>query len=234
MQEEAPARFPEPCRIGGIDMGQWGFWFDQQDCINCHTCEIACKVWNEQKRGDARLYPLRELTGGTAGENAVERNYYMKERLRRSWYEERGNKPPDLMRYNMNISCNHCSKPACIDACPTGRIYKEDTYGIVLANEEIPCISCGRCQKACPWEAPQFYTILKERPVMVKCDLCMERIVTGLNPACVAACPMRALEAGELKGLKERHSEDYTEQAIGLERGNTDPNIIFRKRGNTF
>ena len=85
-----------------------------------------------------------------------------------------------------------------------------------------------------PWEAPQFYTILKERPVMVKCDLCMERIVTGLKPACVAACPMRALEAGELKGLKERHSEDYTEQAIGLERGNTDPNIIFRKRGNTF
>ena len=91
MQEEAPARFPEPCRIGGIDMGQWGFWFDQQDCINCHTCEIACKVWNEQKRGDARLYPLRELTGGTAGENAVERNYYMTERLRRSWYEDRGN-----------------------------------------------------------------------------------------------------------------------------------------------
>lgn len=119
-------------------MGQWGFWFDQQDCINCHTCEIACKVWNEQKRGDARLYPLRELTGGTAGENAVERNYYMKERLRRSWYEERGNKPPDLMRYNMNISCNHCSKPACIDACPTGRIYKEDTYGIVLASRRHP------------------------------------------------------------------------------------------------
>lgn len=87
-------------------MRQWGFWFDQQDCINCHACEIACKVWNEEKRGDARLYPLRELTEGSAGENATEKNYYMKERLRRSWYEERGNKPPDLMRYNMNISCN--------------------------------------------------------------------------------------------------------------------------------
>lgn len=68
MQAEAPARFPEPCRIGGIEMRQWGFWFDQQDCINCHACEIACKVWNEEKRGDARLYPLRELTEGSAGE----------------------------------------------------------------------------------------------------------------------------------------------------------------------
>ena len=40
---------------------------------------------------------------------------------------------------------------------------------------------------------------------MAKCDLCYDEIDAGRQPACVSACPMRALEIGELDEIRSRH-----------------------------
>lgn len=46
-------------------MTQYAFFFNQKRCLGCKTCVIACKEWNESKRGDANLN--RALTEETAG-----------------------------------------------------------------------------------------------------------------------------------------------------------------------
>ena len=37
-------------------MEQWGFYFDQTRCIGCKACVMACKNWNDDKRGDKLVH----------------------------------------------------------------------------------------------------------------------------------------------------------------------------------
>ena len=250
-------------------MIQWGFYFNQDRCVGCKTCVMACKNWNEARRGDAavngrdykgkqvglgRLEPLTHFVNPTTGTSHYEefRKFHMKEDWRRVETHEKGGVmqrsdytfASTFDRRYLSIACNHCDRPACKKACPQGIITKEPTYGIVLVNN-TDCISCGECKTACPWEAPQFYHYEfnsfdeddPKRPRMTKCTLCIDRIVEGLKPACVAACWNRALDAGPMDELKAK----YVDHAVtGLPEFKSDfvaglkihlrPNIIFKKK----
>ena len=40
---------------------------------------------------------------------------------------------------------------------------------------------------------------------MTKCNFCEDLVAQGKNPVCVDACPMRALEFGELSELRAKY-----------------------------
>ena len=40
--------------------------------------------------------------------------------------------------------CNHCAHPACVAACPTGAMYRDEEKGVVL-HDDGRCIGCGCC-----------------------------------------------------------------------------------------
>ena len=101
------------------------------------------------------------------------------------------------LRYTVT-HCMHCSQPPCKDACPVGAIHKRED-GIVLFDEEI-CIGCKDCIDACPLGIVQFDG---EKEVAQKCDLCVERLDKGLQPACVAACPSRCIYFGDIEEITE-------------------------------
>jgi len=129
--------------MSGI-VSQWGFYFDQTRCIGCKTCTVACMVWNEDKRGDAALYPENSIQSNPAYEipagyetmadgsfNHMEiSKYHMKEELRRVSETEYGKGMPDVDVLYLSLSCGHCSNPACISSCPQKGIYKtgKDMY----------------------------------------------------------------------------------------------------------
>lgn len=68
-----------------------------------------------------------------------------------------------------------------------------DENGIVRVDQ-TKCMGCRSCQGACPYDAPQYNV---ETRRMSKCDFCSDEITAGGIPACVAACPTRALSFGE-------------------------------------
>ena len=200
-------------------MKQWGFYFDETRCVGCQACVIACKENNEYLRGDANINQYDINTDYTKN-NKVElpsmdecSKYYMKENLRRVTQSIIGNFP-NIQMTNLSISCNHCTNPACLPACPVEAISKDEEYGIVDVDKN-KCISCGSCEAECPWGAPQYYRNdytefdLEDpaRPKMTKCNLCIDRIKVGLKPVCVAVCPARALDAGNMDELKLKYKD---------------------------
>ncbi len=145
------------------------FRFDQAACSGCKACQAACKDRFDLPVGVLwrRVY---EVAGG-------------------SWRRDGEAWRTDAFAFNLSLACNHCAEPACVEVCPTGAIAR-DAGGIVRIDGGR-CVGCRYCAWACPYGAPQY----DERTgTMSKCDLCADDLAEGRQPACVAACPMRALD----------------------------------------
>ena len=80
---------------------QYGFYFDVDRCVYCHTCETACKA-------------TRDVGPGISWRKVIE-----------IWAGEF----PDVSRTFVSLSCLHCAEPACEQACPTGAISKRAEDG---------------------------------------------------------------------------------------------------------
>jgi carbon-monoxide dehydrogenase iron sulfur subunit len=85
---------------------------------------------------------------------------------------------------NIPLTCRHCDPAPCLDACIAGALYR-DERGAVRRREEA-CVGCWTCIMVCPYGVVGRE---KERKMAVKCDRCPELEI----PACVEACPTKAL-----------------------------------------
>jgi anaerobic dimethyl sulfoxide reductase subunit B (iron-sulfur subunit) len=154
---------------------QLAFYFDQTRCIGCHTCVVACKDWNDLP---AELVHWRRVS--TFEEGAF----------------------PDVKVFHLSVSCNHCVRPACIEACPEEAISKRESDGVVVIESER-CTGCRLCENACPYGAIQFRSE-DEEVKAEKCTFCTDRLENDEPPVCVAACPMRALDFGPMDELLKK------------------------------
>ncbi len=102
------------------------------------------------------------------------------------------------------LSCMHCVEPACVSACLVGGITKSGEGPVIYDPDK--CIGCRYCMLACPFHIPQ-YEWDAVRPYMKKCNMCYDRVKENKLPACVEACPQKAIIFGERKKLlNQAHS----------------------------
>jgi anaerobic dimethyl sulfoxide reductase subunit B (iron-sulfur subunit) len=126
----------------------------------------------------------------------------------------------------VSVACNHCEAPICQEVCPASAIEKRDD-GVVLIDES-KCIGCRYCEWTCPYAAPQFN---EDTGKMTKCTFCSDNLEIGEPPACVAACPSRALDFGELEELHEKYGT-LDEIAPLPEASLTKPALVIRPNRN--
>lgn len=86
---------------------------------------------------------------------------------------------------NYPVSCRHCEDAKCVDACMAAALTFDKVKGMVL-HDEKRCVGCWMCVMVCPYGAIRP-NIKKKLPV--RCDKCADKD----EPACVKACPTRAV-----------------------------------------
>jgi nitrite reductase (NADH) large subunit len=80
--------------------------------------------------------------------------------------------------------CEQCDEPLCVYACKSGALARDPLTGTTRLDEER-CVGCAMCLMVCPFGL----RLDPERDQVVRCDTCVDRE----QPACVMACPTRAL-----------------------------------------
>ncbi len=93
------------------------------------------------------------------------------------------------------LACRHCVEPECLAACKSGGISYDFERGVIVFDRER-CVGCWMCVMNC-----SFGAIVMERDASWadKCDLCPDLEI----PACVEACPTRALREVEAEAVYE-------------------------------
>lgn len=180
-------------------MGRLGFYFDARLCIACKTCQVACKDKNDLPAGSF----FRKVSGCEIQEDGQPRQVHY------------------------SGACNHCAKPACVDACPTGAmlVMADGTVG----NDKGKCIGCGACVWSCPYGAPHLN---RQGGISQKCDSCADLREKGKSPACVDACLTHCLEFGDLDELREKYGPELARGLPGMpDAGLTDPSLLIEIRG---
>ena len=132
---------------------------------------------------------------------------------------------PNASIYHISMSCNHCEHPACVTVCPTGAMYIAED-GTVIHDDDM-CIGCQSCANICPYGAPKF---VEAKGIVQKCDACAAIRAAGGNPVCVDACPMRALEFGDLDELAAKHAGENLVKDLPVLPSSemTNPSILIR------
>lgn len=101
---------------------------------------------------------------------------------------------PNNYHFYVPRLCNHCTKPACLEACPVRAIYKREEDGIVLIDQD-KCQGFRECNKACPYDKIYFNMVAGKSQ---KCIFCFPRVEQGVAPACARQCPGRLRFVGFL------------------------------------
>ncbi|NPV70018.1 MAG: 4Fe-4S binding protein [Firmicutes bacterium] len=161
---------------------------DLDRCWGCHACEVACKREHGLPPGAAAIRVERIGPRRIGG------------RLRTAYV-------PCL--------CQHCEDPVCSAACPFEAFEKGPHGEVRIVRDRCTC--CGQCAEACPYGAIELgggdrvsdgvagapartpatapgttpHAALYGPPV--KCDLCTDRLSTGLPPSCLQHCEGRAI-----------------------------------------
>jgi carbon-monoxide dehydrogenase iron sulfur subunit len=90
---------------------------------------------------------------------------------------------------NYPVSCRHCEDAKCVAACMAGALTRDKKQEMVL-HDETRCVGCWMCVMACPYGAIRP-NVQAKKPV--RCDKCKDKD----EPACVKACPTRAIKIQE-------------------------------------
>jgi molybdopterin-containing oxidoreductase family iron-sulfur binding subunit len=220
----------------------WGLSIDFNKCTGCNACVIGCQAENNV---------------AVIGKQEVKNRRIMHWlRVDRYYSTETGEVGSELVSENPEVfhqplMCQHGDNAPCENVCPVAATpHSKEGLNSMAYNR---CIGTRYCMNNCPYHVRRFnwyqyvdndkfdYTfndeysrmvlnpdvVVRERGVVEKCTLCVQRIQEGkliaknegrelrdgdIKPACVQACPTDAIIFGDTNQddsrVSQMHSDD--------------------------
>ncbi len=224
---------------------RWGMVIDLDRCTGCQACVTACQVENN--------VPPPTAEGAAQGRSIrwmdlvphVEGEY------------------PRVKAALLPRPCMHCDNPPCIKVCPVGATTKgEDGIVIQVYARCIGCRYCtNACPytlRYFNWYEPAWPDALglavnpdvsvRPKGVVEKCTFCHHRLQKARDrasaegrdleageyvPACVEACPTRAMTFGDLDDpTSEAALQSRSPRVFRLlEELGTEPKVFYLREG---
>jgi len=185
---------------------------DLSRCTGCRSCIVAC----ENENG-LEPHTIDPKTGEVRSQQQVRANMENYAKTNGKWDQAKNLSADEFTiiaqkdpKNFYKKQCMHCDDPQCVKNCPAHAIIKYDNGAVVVDPDK--CEGVQLCVEACPFGVPIFDETEK---TIKKCTLCYNRITQSpaLEPACVQACPAKAITFGEkdalLKSAKSNKNLKY-------------------------
>jgi anaerobic selenocysteine-containing dehydrogenase/Fe-S-cluster-containing dehydrogenase component len=222
---------------------RWGMAIDLDACTGCQACVVACQAENNVPsvgKGDIDygrsihwLRVERWWDRGHAGPPATGHAATSRTGLAHAAEAPASERPHARF---LPMLCQHCEVAPCEPVCPVFAAYH--TADGLNAQVYNRCVGTRYCGNNCPymvrrfnwyryeWPAPLNLQLnpdvaVRDRGIMEKCTMCVQRIIAGrdrardegrsprdgeIQTACQQTCPSQAITFGDLKDGKSRVS----------------------------
>ncbi len=224
---------------------RWGMVIDLDKCTGCGACVVACSVENNMMLGDAKL----------AEQGRVIRWMYLLPMTEGEY--------PNIKSRLLPMLCQHCDRPPCVFVCPVSATYKDSEGLVAQVYPRcIGCRYCvNNCPytiKYFNWGDPEFPqpipkgfnpdVAVRYKGIVEKCTFCHHRLQIAREkakaegrefrpedyvPACVEACPAKAIYFGDLNDPESEVSRlAHSRRAFKLlEELGTQPKVTYLSEG---
>jgi formate dehydrogenase iron-sulfur subunit len=168
------------------------FFVDLTRCTACRGCQIACKQWKN--------LPAEKTVNNGSHQNPPDLSGVT---IRLVRFKETVNKDGKPGWNFFPEQCRHCLDAPCkaqADTDNESAIFQDAVTGAVVCMADSAKVDFDGVRAACPYDVPRKN---EETGLIVKCDMCFDRIGQDLLPACVLSCPTGCMHFGEEGAMLE-------------------------------
>ncbi len=157
-------------------------------CTACRGCQIACKQWHN--------LPAEKTTNVGSFQNPQDLSFdtYKLVRMQEEIIDGK------IQWLFFPDQCRHCIEAPCYEtANDEEAIYRHPATGAIVYTANTRYLDADEIIDSCPYNIPRKGT----DGTLAKCDMCIDRVTNGLQPACVKTCPTGCMNFGERDDMLE-------------------------------